>query len=247
MTVARLLGAPSEGHGLVSKHTDKHYRQLTEGQEPQKIVAVVVFEAVGTSQRKTARGLHRTVVYEAVRLEPVTDAHQATELQYLAQNLYEQRTSNAEPRYLPLGFSDMSTEEKRRRTIETIEDWAEEAGHTGGELEAMWRDHFGIAEGSEYSYGDQGVPGDYRKSSLNYLLEFGYAVEALSREKKLPHEEREEKETAEAGDGTETGDNKPDPEQVEDAAGDGADETPTTVDDGAERHLASVPEAAFSG
>lgn len=41
---------------------------------------------------------------------------------------------------------------------------------TGGDLEAKWRSNFGIEPGAEWSFGDQGVPGDYcqRKSTALY-------------------------------------------------------------------------------
>lgn len=179
MTTARLLTAPGEGHGLTDKQTNELYKALVDGKPTAPIVAVVLLEPVGTSQRKTAQGLHRSVTFEATRLEPVHDANQSGELRYLIQALYEQRTSTGQQRSLPLGLG--ADEEKRHALLERIEDWSNEEGMTGVELEKAWRAHFGIDPDKDFSYGDHGVPGDYHKAGVQQLLEFALHNDLLDR------------------------------------------------------------------
>lgn len=178
MTQAKLVTSPAQGHGITDKHTNALYQALVDGKPTKPIIALVILEPVATAQRKTAQGLHRTVTFEAARLEPVLDANQAGELMYLTQALYEQRTSTGAHRPLPLGIPGLEIEEKRQAVMERLEEWAAEAGMTGGEFEAAWREHFGIGD-LDYSAGDHGVPGDYRKAGVQQLLEFGFAHDAL--------------------------------------------------------------------
>lgn len=178
MTTAKLVVSPAEGHGLTDRITDPTYHALVTGQKTETIVAVVVLEAVGTGQRKTKQGTHRHVQYEAVRLEPVGDANQANELRYLVQALYEQRTSTGEQKTLPLALG--GDREKQLALIERIEDWSASEGLTGGELDARWREEFGIGPDQDWSLGDHGIPGDYRKAGYPFLLEFAGKVGAVS-------------------------------------------------------------------
>lgn len=172
MTAARLLTAPSEGHGLTNGQTDQLYQQLVDGKPTRPILALVLLDPVATAQRKTAKGLHRSVTFEAARVEPVLDSNQAGELMWLLQKLYEQRTSTGEQRTLPLGGIGGDVEEKRQAAMERMEDWADEQGLIADDLEAKWRQHFGIDPDKDFSYGDHGVPGDYRNAGLQQLLEF---------------------------------------------------------------------------
>lgn len=175
MTTAKLVQAPAEGHGVTDTITDALYQALVGGKPTRPIIGLVLLEPIGTSQRKTAQGLHRSVTFEAVKLEPVHDSGQAGELMWLLQALYEQRTSTGEQRALPLGIPGIEVEEKRQESMERIEAWSTEQEMTGGDLDTAWREHFGIGPDQDFSYGDHGVPGDYRKAGLQQLLEFRFA------------------------------------------------------------------------
>lgn len=177
MTTAKFVTSPAEGHGLTDRITDPLYAALVTGKPTQRILAIVELEAVGTGQRKTKQGTHRNVVFEHSRVEIVTDPNMANELRYVSQALYEARTSTGEQRALPLGLG--GDREKQLALIERIEDWSKEAGLTGGELEAQWRDTFGIGPDQDWSMGDTGIPGDYRKAGYVYLFEFAGKVGAI--------------------------------------------------------------------
>lgn len=192
MTTAKLLTTPGEGHGLNDKITSPLYQALTKGAPAEPIVAVVLLEPVGCGQRKTAKGRHQHVVFDAVALEPIHDTAEAGRLMYLMQTLRDSRNERAGQRALPLGFPGMADEEKRLRALEQLEDWADGNGVSLTELGAMWRDHWEIGEGEEKSFGNDGVHGDYRKAGWAQLLEFGYAKEILSRDEPLPSELRDE-------------------------------------------------------
>jgi hypothetical protein len=165
-----VLGSLPDGTGLVDGIVDPHYHALTTEQPVKPIVAVVILDPVEHGSRKTAKNTHRTVKYAVTRLEPVLDANTANELRYLIQALYEQRTSTGEQRALPLGLG--GDREKQIALIERIEDWSKDTGQTGGELDALWRETFGIGPDQDWSMGDHGIPGDYRKAGYTYLLEF---------------------------------------------------------------------------
>lgn len=192
MTTAKLLTAPGEGHGLTDKLTNPLYQALTKGAPTEPIVAVVLLDPVGCGQRKTAKGRHQHVVFDAVALEPIHDIAKAGELMYLMQKLREDRNDRAGQRALPLGFPGMAEEEKRLQAVEQLEDWADGNGVSLTQLGATWRDHWEISDGEEKSFGNDGVHGDYRKAGWQQLLEFGYAKEIFSRDEPLPHEQREE-------------------------------------------------------
>lgn len=198
MTTAKLLTAPAEGHGLTQDLTDPIWHAKATGKPTDTIVALVVLKPTTIGQSDTKQGTHRHVAFEVQRLEPVLDKNQASELRWLLQALYEQRTSTGEQRMLPISLG--SDEERRKAVMERLEDWASEVGKTGAELEQTWREHFGIGPDSEWSFGDAGVPGDYRNASLAHLLSFGYEIGALRTEEPLPHEDREPGEDAAAED-----------------------------------------------
>lgn len=178
MTQAKLATNPAEGHGLTSKLTDPTYSAMANGKPTESVVALVILKPVGLGQRETAKGRHQHVQFEATRLEPVLDVNQANELRYLIQKLYEGRTSTGQQTTIDV-YGLGQNEERRHELIETIEDWSAREGMTGGALEARWRAEFGIGDGEEWSLGDQGVPGDYRKASVQFLLQFGLTVGAI--------------------------------------------------------------------
>lgn len=190
MTAARVLGTPADGHGLVDKLTDPLYHALSNDQPAKPIVALVILDPVQHGGRKTAKGKHRFVSFEITHLEPVLNPNQANEVRWNIQALYEQRTSNGTQRAIP-GL-DASEKEKCLSLMERIEDWAKEQGYTGGDLDTAWRTNFGAGTDDEWSFGDQGVPGDYRKATFAQLLSFAYSVGVLSTDGPLPHEDRED-------------------------------------------------------
>lgn len=189
MTLARIKSAPADGHGLTDKIVDPHYHALATEQPTKPIVAIVILDPVENGGRKTAKGKHRVVRYEATHLEPVLDANQANELRWLIQALYEARTSTGTQRPIPGLGND---KENCLDVMERLEAWATGKGMTGADLERLWRDRHGMGPDDDRSYGDQGVPGDYRKASFAQLLAFGYDVEALSLDDPLPSDERED-------------------------------------------------------
>jgi hypothetical protein len=189
LTSARILSTPGDGHGLTDRITDALYHALSNDQPAKPIVALVILDPVQHGGRKTAKGKHRFVSFEVTHLEPVLDANQANEVRWNIQSLYEARTTTGTQR--PLPGLDATEKEKQLALMERIEDWAKQEGISGGDLDAKWRENFGIEPGAEWSFGDQGVPGDYRKASHAYLLQFAYDVGVLSTETPLPHEERE--------------------------------------------------------
>jgi hypothetical protein len=137
-TRAKLSTNLPQGHGI--QDTDAMYQALVDGKPVRPFLALVLLEPVATAQRKTAKGLHREVTCEGIRVEPVTDSNQAGELMWLLQKLYEQRTSTGAQRTLPLGGIGGDVEERRQEQMERMEAWAASEQLTGGELETRWRD-----------------------------------------------------------------------------------------------------------
>lgn len=199
MTTAKLVTAPSEGHGLTQKITDPTYSALANGKPARPLIAIVELKPVGLGQRETARGRHQHVVYEATHLEPVIDIHQANELRYHLQALYEARTATGSQRPLPLALG--RDDEKRLALMERMETWASEHELTAAELEDRWRENFGAGTDDDWSFGDQGVPGDYRKASLAHLTSFCYSTGVLSMDEPLSHQERTDVDDGDEDDG----------------------------------------------
>jgi hypothetical protein len=204
-TTAKLVTTPSEGHGLSDRLTGPLYQALTKGAPTDSIVALVLLEPVGCGQRKTAKGRHQHVVFDAVALEPILDSSEASNLMFRLQTLRDARNERAGQRTLPGNWPGMVDEERRVQALEQLEDWADGNGISLTELGAMWRDHWEIGDGEEKSFGNDGVHGDYRKAGWQQLLEFGYAKEILKRDEPLPHELREDDEERN-GDDTVRGD-----------------------------------------
>jgi len=211
MTTAKILTNPGKGHGLVDNVTDPIYRALTKNEPTGEIVAVVVLRPKSFGATDTADGRHQHVSFEATKVEPVLDANQASELRYLLQGLYEQRTSTGQQRTLPLGLG--TDRERQLALIERIEEWSAEQNMTSGELEARWREQFGIGPDQDWSMGDSGIPGDYRKAGIQRLLEFGYAVGALDSGDPQPQDDQPEDDDAADEDDSDddTSDEEPNP------------------------------------
>lgn len=173
MTAARLKASPSDGHGLTSALCDRLFAARQRGESVGDIVTVTVWRPVGTGEHDTAKGTHRHVQFEAIRLEPLND--DVDRLRMVAEDAYQARTGSG-GRVLPLNFGDRPDEERRLELIEAIEAWAATQNLTGRQLEETWREHFGIGQGAE------GGPGDYHKAALVHVLDFAHSVGAVADE-----------------------------------------------------------------
>lgn len=191
MTTAKLVTTPGEGHGLTDKLTNPLYQALTKGAPTEPIVAIVLLDPVGCGQRKTAKGRHQHVVFDAVALEPILDSSEASQLLFRLHALRDSRNERAGQRTLPGNWPGMADEEKRLQAVEQIEDWADGNGVSLTQLGAMWRDYWEIGDGEESSFGNEGVLGDYRKAGWQQLLTFGYEKDILKRDEPLPSELRD--------------------------------------------------------
>jgi hypothetical protein len=178
------LSALDQGHGLIDNITDQHYAAFNRGEPIRDVVCIAVLRPTGIASRVTKDGRHNVVQYTVSKIEVITDPNQANDLRYSIQALYEARTTPGREHALPLGLPGFDDEEKRKALIERIEDWAEENGLTGAELDTEWRNHFGIGAGEENSWGDRGVPSEYGRSPLTWLLEFALDKGAVDQEKK---------------------------------------------------------------
>lgn len=167
MTQAKLAPSPSDGHGLTDRITGPHYSAYSKGESIEYIPALVLLKVAGHGGHDTANGRVNTVKYEAVRLEPILEPSDHDDMLWKIQALYEARTSTGSQRPLPIGLAG---EERRLALIERIEEWATHEDLSGGELEQMWRDHFGIGEDPEANL--YGIPGQYEKASVAHLLQF---------------------------------------------------------------------------
>lgn len=172
MTSARIKSAPADGHGLTSSVCDDIWLARQRGENTDDIVAVVVLRPVGTAERDTAQGTHRSVQFEAIRLEPLNG--DADRLRMVAEDAYQARTGNR-ARTLPLNFGDRPDEEQRLQLIEAIDAWSEQTGTSGADIDERWRSHFGVGQGAS-----EGVAGTYEKGSPVQLLEFATAIGAVA-------------------------------------------------------------------
>jgi L-fucose mutarotase/ribose pyranase (RbsD/FucU family) len=179
MTKASVLGTLAEGHGLDDKMVDTHYAAREKHQQVAAFPAVVLLRPVEHLARDTAKGQHRQVKYEIVMLEPEHDPDEVGRLRYRLQNLYDARNGSHAP-MLPLDFPGQANEEKRLATIEVIEAWADEEGVSVPDgVGELWREYWGIGAGEENSWGDRGVPANYKVSALAWLLEFAWEKRIL--------------------------------------------------------------------
>lgn len=175
MTSAKLVPSPAEGHGLIDAITAKHFSAYTRGERTDLVPALVLLKVHGQQSRDTANGRHQSVQYEVVKCEPVTDPMDRDDVVWKIQSLYEARTSTGDQRPLPLG---LATEERRQFLMERIEDWSKSQELTGAQLDAKWREVFGIDPTNPDSGNIAGVPGDYHKGSVAALLQFSIEVGA---------------------------------------------------------------------
>lgn len=178
MTAAKFVTSPAEGHGLTDTITSRHFAAYVKGERTDLVPAMVLLKVHGQTSRDTAQGRHSSVQYELVKCEPILDPSDRDNAMWQIQSLYEARTSTGAQRPLPLLLPN---EERKQALLERIDDWATENDLTGGDLEARWRTEFGIGPDEEWSYGDGGVPSDYRKASVAYLLQFAIEVGAEPR------------------------------------------------------------------
>lgn len=224
MTDAKFVTSPAQGHGLTDRITDPHYTAYSKDEPVQMIPALVLLKVHGNGGNDTAQGKHRFVKYEVVKLEPFLDSNERTDAMWRIQALYEARTSTGSQRPLPLGLEG---EERRVALMERIEDWAKDREIAGADLEGKWREYWAIGPDKDWSFGDAGVPGDYRRASVQHLLEFALELGA-----EKPDE-----------------DGSP-PVVLSDEAGIGADGLPVGDDDplasneGGEPDTATAPDAA---
>lgn len=173
MTQAKLATNPADGHGLTDRLTGPHYTAYSKGEPIEYVPALVLLKVAGHGGHDTANGRVNTVKYEAVRLEPILEPADRDDTLWKIQALYEARTSTGSQRALPIALAG---EERRLHLIEQIEDWGTREEMTGAELEARWRDYFGIGDDPDANY--FGLPGDYRLAGVQHLLQFAIEVHA---------------------------------------------------------------------
>lgn len=169
MTTPKLVANPPQGSGLVSALVDGHYEDLVRGKPGPLIAARVLLQPVGTSLRKTKDGIHRTVTYEVVRLEPVRDPHAADNVTWEITHDYELRTSGGGTSQLSLLNSPA---EQRESLVEAIREWASDEDTPMAEVDARWLDYFGGA--------DNAASATVQAGSLVHLLEFARYVGAVT-------------------------------------------------------------------
>ncbi len=168
MTTAKLVSSPPQGSGLVPSVVDGDYEDLVRGRPGRLIAARILMQAVGTSQRRTKEGVHRTVTYELVRLEPVRDKHEADNVTWEISHEYEGRTSRGSHSQ-PSLFN--SPAEQRESLVEAIREWASDNDRPMAEVDAQFLDHFG---GPEHQ-----AAATIQAGSLIHLMEFARFVGAV--------------------------------------------------------------------
>ena len=181
MTDVTFIGQPLKGgHGL-TKIASELYEPTALGEPTDAFPAIVMLRAHGASTKPIEDGHAQNVKLLITKCEPVIDPEQAGELMCLLQALREERTSVSGQRVLPIAFpGDKKLDrEKAAIWIERIEHQWDRLGWTGAEGEANWRSHFGIGPGEENSYGDRGVPGDYRIAAVAWLTQYAGSIGLL--------------------------------------------------------------------
>lgn len=166
MTAPKLVQSPPDGSGLVPSIVDKHYNDLSRGIPGEHVVATVVLQPVGTSQRRTKEGWHRTVTYEAVRLEVMRDAHDADQVTWLLQRAHDLRHSGSQ---MTLPVTN-NPSEMRANILAAIDEWAAREDITQDQLNAQWTEHFG---------GEFAATTEVAKGSLAQVQEFAGHVGAI--------------------------------------------------------------------
>lgn len=178
MTVARLKPAPADGHGLTSTVVDAVYNDLTAGKDPGTIVALTVLKPVEHGEKLTAAGTVRWVRFEAAKVEPVTDGHDAEQVRWQIQQAWDARHSGT---MLPLDFDGRSNDEQRRFLCSVLDEWAAEEGLTPSEVGERYRAQFGI-DGDEVSPDGSFPHPDWQKAAPHHLREFALSTGALADE-----------------------------------------------------------------
>lgn len=167
MTVAKLTPTPPQGSGLVPMLVDEHYEDLVRGRPGRLVAARVLLQPTGTSQRVTSDGVHRTVTYTVVRLEPVREKNEADNVAWEISHSYETRTSAGGKQMSLLN----SPAEQRESLIEACFEWASENDVSQEELDARFTDHFG---GREHANAET-----VRAGGLVQLMEFARYIGAV--------------------------------------------------------------------
>jgi hypothetical protein len=167
LTAPKLVTNPPEGSGLVPSIVDQHYSDLSRGVPGEHVVAAVVLQPVGTSQRRTKEGWHRTVTYEAVRLEVVRDSHDADTVTWILQRAHDLRHSGSQ---MTLPVTN-NPSEMRANILAALDEWAAGENVTQDQLNERWIAHFG---GKDFA-----ATQEVAKGSLAQLQEFAGQVGAI--------------------------------------------------------------------
>lgn len=177
MTTARLKPAPADGHGLTPSVVDKVYNDLTAGKDPGTIVAIAVLKPVEHGEKLTAAGTTRWVRFEAAKVEPVHDSHDAEQLRWQIQQAWDVRHAGT---MLPLDFDGRTEDEQRRFLLGQIEDdWAKDENLTPADIAERWRTTWGIEANTVPLDGSFPHP-DYRKAAAHHLKEFCFQVGVIA-------------------------------------------------------------------
>lgn len=177
MTQAKFVTKPSDGHGL-AKIAEQLYEPTVLGEPTDAFPAIVMLQAHGASTSPLQDGHNEEVKLLVTKCEVITDAEQAGEVMLLLEALREERKGGNGQRVLPVTLlNDKKIQrEKAAILIERIEAQWDRMGWTGVQGEENWRAHFGIGPNSEYSYGDRGVPGEYRKAEPAWLSQYAGSI-----------------------------------------------------------------------
>lgn len=167
MTAPKLVTNPPEGSGLVPSLVDGHYEDLVRGRPGEHIVVAAVLQPVGVSQRRTKDGIHRTVTYETVRIEPIREQHDADQITWLLTRAHDLRHSGSQ---MTLPVTN-SPGEQRALLLDALREWASNEDVTQDQLNERFVAHFG---GAEYA-----AASEVDKGSLAQLLEFAGTVGAI--------------------------------------------------------------------
>lgn len=168
MTAAKLQTNPPEGSGLNHSLLDRIYTDLVMGKRIDAIPVVGLLVPVGHGERKTAKGTHRRVEFDFLRLEPVKDQSDAEQVAWQITRAYDLRHGPSSGQTeLPLANSP---EEKRSALREQLAEWASDNNVTEDELDQRFVEMLG---GQEYAAAER-----VADASLVHLVEFvGYVTE----------------------------------------------------------------------
>lgn len=176
MTDAKLRPSPSAGHGLTPRILDRVYADRIAGRDPGTIVALVEFKAVEHGEKDTAEGTKRFVKWEAAKVEPFTDPHDAEQARWQLKTAWDKRHGGEQ---LAADFDQLDTDEQRRKLLALVDEWAAEEGLTPADVQERWRTQWGIAGDEPSSDGAFPHP-DINKADPRHIREFGYMVGVLA-------------------------------------------------------------------